>query len=110
MRTKEQILQMFRNKHNDTYEYIVTETKSDSEVGFSHNIFVSIVVSKKSQTQYAKYLINGLLSYLGLEYLFENVENPYLHLEQTSQEGSVRENFVDKLCAENTFSGKSVVK
>ena len=52
-------------------------------------------MSKKSQTQYAKYLINGLLSYLGLEHLFENVENPYLHLEQTSQEGSVRENFFE---------------
>ena len=33
--------------------------------------------------------------YAGLEHLFENVENPYLHLEQTSQEGSVRENFFE---------------
>lgn len=42
MRTKEQLLQMFRTKHNDTYEYIVTETKSDSEVGVvckKHGIF-----------------------------------------------------------------------
>lgn len=33
---------MFRTKHNDTYEYIVTETKSDSEVGVvckKHGIF-----------------------------------------------------------------------
>ena len=42
MRTKEQLLQMFQIKHNDTYEYIVTETKSDSEVGVvckKHGIF-----------------------------------------------------------------------
>ena len=42
MRTKEQLLQMFKDKHNNTYEYIVTETKSDSEVGVvckKHGIF-----------------------------------------------------------------------
>ena len=33
MRTKEQLLQMFKDKHNDTYEYIITETKSDDNVG-----------------------------------------------------------------------------
>ena len=42
MRTKEQLLQMFKDKHNDTYEYIVTETKSNSDVGVickKHGVF-----------------------------------------------------------------------
>lgn len=67
------------------------------EEGWNHSVYGDRILgmSKKSQTQYAKYLINGLLSYLGLEPLFDNVENPYLHLEQTSQEGSVRENFFE---------------
>lgn len=52
-------------------------------------------MSKKSQTQYGKWLCNDRLARLGVAPLFENVENPYIHLEQSSQEGSVRESFFE---------------
>ena len=52
-------------------------------------------MSKKSQTQYAKYLVNELANLLGMKDIYESVENPYLHLEQTAKEGGVRENFFE---------------
>lgn len=67
------------------------------EESWNHKVYGDRILgmSKKSQTQYAKFLVNDLLERVGVEPLFDEVQNPYLHLEQTSHEGSVRENFFE---------------
>lgn len=52
-------------------------------------------MSKKSETQYGKWLVNDRLARLGVAPIFELVEHPYLHLEQTEVEGSTRANFFE---------------
>lgn len=69
----------------------------NEEVSWNHKTYGDNILgmSKKSQTQYAKWLVNERLGRLGIDPLFEDVENPYLHLEQSATEGSVRENFFE---------------
>lgn len=67
------------------------------EESWNHKVYGDKILgmSKKSQTQYGKYLINDLAKLLGMGNIFEKVENPYLHLEQSSKEGGSRENFFE---------------
>lgn len=67
------------------------------EESWNHNVYGDNILgmSKKSESQYGKWLVNDRLGRLGIEPIFKNAPNPYLHLEQTSSEGSVRENFFE---------------
>lgn len=67
------------------------------EETWNHKVYGDNILgmSKKSQTQYGKWLVNDRLDRLGINPLFEGVSNPYLHLEQSSKEGGVRENFFE---------------
>lgn len=67
------------------------------EETWNHKVYGDKILgmSKKSQTQYAKHLVNELATLLGMSDIYEEVDNPYLHLEQTAKEGGVRENFFE---------------
>ena len=52
-------------------------------------------ISKKSSEQYVKYLANGLLTALGIEAVYKDVKNPYLHLEMAAKQGGSKENFFE---------------
>ena len=67
------------------------------EETWNHSVYGDNILgmSKKSETQYGKWLVNERLGRLGIEPLFESVSNPYQHLEQSAKEGGVRENFFE---------------
>lgn len=52
-------------------------------------------MSKQSCTQYCMYLCNDRLARLGIEPIFDKVDNPYQHLEDSTKEGGKRENFFE---------------
>lgn len=79
----------------------------NEEEKWNHEVYGDKILgmSKKSETQYGKWLVNDRLNRLGLSGIFEKVEHPYLHLEQTSVEGSVRENFFETTVTSYDTSG-----
>ena len=70
---------------------VVNETK------WCHYVYGDRImgISKKSSEQYVKYLANSLLSSLGIDEVYKDVTNPYLHLELASKQGGSRENFFE---------------
>ena len=70
---------------------VVNETK------WCHYVYGDRImgISKKSSEVYVKWLANGLANALGIPDIYENVENPYKHLELASKQGGTRENFFE---------------
>lgn len=77
------------------------------EESWNHKVYGDNILgmSKKSETQYGKWLVDERLSRLGIQPLFGNIEHPYLHLEQTETEGSIRENFFETTVTSYDTSG-----
>ena len=52
-------------------------------------------ITEKSSEQYVKWLCNDRLKRTGFGNLYEEVDNPYKHLDNASKEGAKRENFFE---------------
>lgn len=52
-------------------------------------------ISKKSSEMYVKFLTNGICAALGIDDIYKDVVNPYLHLEVAAKQGGQRENFFE---------------
>lgn len=80
-------------------EFIIDRMKRSvtNEIKWCHYVYGDRImgISKKSSEQYVKYLANGLLTSLGIEEVYKDVINPYLHLELASKQGGSRENFFE---------------
>lgn len=63
--------------------YEILGTAAEQEIEWAHSTYGNNIlgVSKESSEQYVKFLTNKLLRGLRLEPLFEEVTNPYAHLE-----------------------------
>lgn len=68
-----------------------------NEIKWCHYVYGDRImgISKKSSEQYVKYLANGLLVSLGIKPIYDGVDNPYKHLEESSKQGGSRENFFE---------------
>lgn len=69
----------------------------EQEISWSHYVYGDRIlgISKKSSEQYVKYLANERLGRLGLSDLYDNVDNPYKHIENAAKTGSSRGNFFE---------------
>lgn len=81
-------------------EKLISQMLSEAvknEVKWCHEVYGDRIlgISKKSSEQYVKYLANGLCKSLGIDDLYKDVSNPYLHLEMASKQGGTRENFFE---------------
>lgn len=52
-------------------------------------------ISETSSKAYVKWLVNERLGRIGYPTLYDNVENPYKHITDSSKEGNKRENFFE---------------
>lgn len=52
-------------------------------------------ISETSSEKYVKWLANDRLARIGYPALYENVENPYKHITESSKEGGKRENYFE---------------
>ena len=68
-----------------------------NEIKWCHYVYGDRImgISKKSSSEYVMFLANGLCASLGIELLYEDVQNPYKHLELASKQGGTRENFFE---------------
>ena len=68
-----------------------------NEIKWCHYVYGNKImgINKQSSEQYVKYLANGIVSMLGMKPIYDNVENPYQHLEMSSKQGGSRENFFE---------------
>lgn len=80
-------------------EFIIDRMKRavTNEIKWCHYVYGDRImgISKKSSEQYVKYLANGLLTALGIEAVYKDVKNPYLHLEMAAKQGGSKENFFE---------------
>lgn len=69
-----------------------------NEIKWCHYVYGDRImgISKKSSEQFVKWLANDCLNRLGIPNVYENVENPYKHLELSEKQGGVRENFFEQ--------------
>lgn len=77
--------------------YEVFEQAADQEIEWCKSTYGNKIlgISEKSSENYVKYLVNDRLNRIGLEPLYEKVDNPYKHIEQSQNEGGKRENFFE---------------
>ena len=81
-------------------EELITEMMKDAvknEIKWCHYVYGDKImgINKKSSEQYVKYLANNLLQMLSIKPLYDDVTNPYKHLEMSSKQGGSRENFFE---------------
>lgn len=62
-------------------------------------------ISSDSSIQYMKWLGNDRCKRAGMPLLFDQVDNPYAHLELSSREGSKRENFFETTVTSYVMAG-----
>ena len=69
-----------------------------NEIKWCHYVYGDRImgISKKSSEQFVKWLANDCLNRLGIPSIYENVDNPYKHLELSEKQGGVRENFFEQ--------------
>lgn len=80
----ELIISMFRDAVDGEVEWCV------------HNYGNRILgITAQSSEEYVKYLANDRLGRLGIAPIYDNVENPYQHLENAAMSGGKRENFFE---------------
>lgn len=77
--------------------YKMFKESVEEEIGWGHYIYGDRIlgISKKSSEQRVKYLANDRLGRLGLDPLYEAVENPYKHIENAGKNGGSRGNFFE---------------
>jgi ribonucleoside-diphosphate reductase beta chain len=70
---------------------------TEHEIEWSHFTYGDNIlgISKKSSAQYAQWLCNKRLSNLNIEPIYEDVENPYKHVENASKVNASRGNFFE---------------
>ena len=68
-----------------------------NEIKWCHYVYGDKImgINKKSSEQYVKYLANNLLQMLSIKSFYDDVTNPYKHLEMSSKQGGSRENFFE---------------
>lgn len=73
------------------------KTAAKNEIKWCHYVYGDKImgISKKSSEQYVKWSVNGLCDSLGIKRIYDNVENPYKHLEMAAKQGGSRENFFE---------------
>ena len=81
-------------------EELVTDMMKDAvknEIKWCHYVYGDKImgINKKSSEQYVKYLANNLLQMLSIKPIYDDVSNPYKHLEMSSKQGGSRENFFE---------------
>jgi len=69
----------------------------EGEIEWCHHNYGNRIlgITEKSSEQYVKYLANDRLARLGIDPIYEGIENPYQHLENASLSGGKRENFFE---------------
>lgn len=69
----------------------------EQEIEWCHYVYGDKIlgISKKSSESYVKWLANDRLARLGLEVVYEGVDNPYKHIENSSKQGGTRGNFFE---------------
>ncbi len=78
-----------------------------NEIKWCHYVYGDKImgINKKSSEQYVKYLANNIVNMLGMKPLYDNVENPYKHLEMSSKQGGSRENFFETTVTSYDMAG-----
>lgn len=83
----EKIIKHYRREQNinDNYELLINMVKEavEQEIYFMKTIIGNKIlgISKETIEQYTKYLANTRLAVFNIDPIYENVENPYKHLE-----------------------------
>lgn len=91
------IIKEYDKKDVRDIAYEVFEQAANQEIEWCKSTYGNKIlgISEKSSENYVKYLVNDRLNRIGLEPLYEKVENPYKHIEQSQNEGGKRENFFE---------------
>lgn len=91
------IIKEYDKKEIRDIAYSVFEQAAEQEIEWCKSTYGNRIlgISEKSSESYVKYLVNDRLNRIGLEPLYEKVENPYKHIEQSQNEGQKRENFFE---------------
>lgn len=91
-------------------EVLIAEMMKEAvknEIKWCHYVYGDKImgINKKSSEQYVKYLANTLVGMLGMKPLYDNIENPYKHLEMASKQGGSRENFFESTVTSYDMAG-----
>lgn len=91
------IIKEYDKKDIRDIAYSVFEQAAEQEIEWCKSTYGNKIlgISEKSSENYVKYLVNDRLNRIGLEPLYEKVDNPYKHIEQSQNEGSKRESFFE---------------
>lgn len=75
----------------------IIENAVNSEIEWTKNIYGNRIlgISEASSSEYIKWLANDRLARLGIGALYDNVQNPYRHIEASKEAGGSRENFFE---------------
>lgn len=94
------LINEFKDKIPKELIYSMMQTAVEQEIKWNKHILTNILgINDLSIEQYTKYLANKRLRQIGLDNLYENIENPYKHLEKMSgsdeHKDKVKSNFFE---------------
>lgn len=75
----------------------IVENAVNSEIEWTKNIYGNRIlgISESSSTEYVKWLANDRLARIGIGAMYDNVQNPYRHIDVSKAMGGSRENFFE---------------